>query len=106
VDEGYSGTAVLRASGVSVQVTVEVSGRVEPVDGRYHWGGRVAPEPEVAALVRGGKRTAELAVAGGEPAPAKLGELDPWGGVRITGVGRPPWAPAAPRSRLPADSSE
>jgi DNA-directed RNA polymerase specialized sigma24 family protein len=49
------------------------------------------PAPEVAALVRGGKRAAELAVAGGRPAPARLGELDPWGGARITGVGRPPW---------------
>jgi hypothetical protein len=92
MDERYSGAAMLRASGVEVAVTVEVGGRVEPVDGRYHWGGRVAPAPEVVALVRGGKRAAELQVAGGRPAPARLGELDPWGGVRITGVGRPPWA--------------
>jgi len=93
MDEGYAGAAVLRADGVEVAVSVEVSGRVEPVDGRYHWNGRVAPAPEVAALVRGGKRAAELAVAGGRPAPVRLGELDPWGGARITGVGRPPWLP-------------
>jgi hypothetical protein len=91
VNERYAGAAVLRASGVEVAVSVEVAGRVEPFDGRYHWGGRVAPAPEVAALVRGGKRATELEVAGGCAAPARLGELDPWGGVRITGVGRPPW---------------
>jgi hypothetical protein len=92
VDDGYAGAAVLHADGVEVAVTVEVGGRVEPVDGRYHWNGRVAPAPEVAALVRAGRRSVELAVTGGRPAPARLGELDPWGGVRITGVGRPPWA--------------
>jgi Domain of unknown function (DUF4873) len=92
MDEGYAGAAVLRSSGVEVAVTVDVAGRVAPFDGRYHWGGRVAPASEVAALVRGGKRAAELESAGGRPAPARLGELDPWGGVRITGVGRPPWA--------------
>jgi hypothetical protein len=91
MDEGYAGAAVLRAGGVEVAVTVEVGGRVEPVDGRYHWNGRVAPAPEVTALVRAGRRAAELTVAGGRSAPARLGELDPWGGVRITGVGRPPW---------------
>jgi hypothetical protein len=91
VDEGYAGSAVLRAGGVEVAVTIEVRGRVEPFDGRYHWNGRVAPAPEVAALVRAGKRAAELTATGGRPAPARLGELDPWGGVRITGVGRPPW---------------
>jgi hypothetical protein len=93
VDDGYAGAAVLLAGGVEVAVTVEVGGRVEPVDGRYHWNGRVAPAPEVSALVRDGKRVAELTVAGGRPAPARLGEVDPWGGVRITGVGPPPWLP-------------
>ena len=91
--DGYSGAAVLRAGGVEVAVTVEVGGRVEPVDGRYHWNGRVAPAPEVAALVRAGKRSVEVTVAAGPPSPARLGELDPWGGVRITGVGPPPWLP-------------
>jgi hypothetical protein len=91
VDERYAGAAVLRADGVEVSVTIEVAGRVEPVDGRYHWGGRVAPAPEVAALVRGGKRAAELGLPGTPPVPARLGDVDPWGGVRITGVGTPPW---------------
>lgn len=93
MDEGYAGAAVLRSADVEVMVSVEVTGRVEPVDGRYHWGGRIVPAPEVAALVRDGKRTAELYVAGGDPVPARLGEIDPWGGVRVTGVGRPPWHP-------------
>jgi hypothetical protein len=28
---------------------------------------------------------------GERSAAARLAEVDPWGGVRITGVGQPPW---------------
>jgi Domain of unknown function (DUF4873) len=71
-----------------VPVEVELSVRFEPVDGQYHWGGRIAPNPEVAALVRGGTRTCELRIE--TTARARLGELDPWGGIRISGTGPPP----------------
>lgn len=73
-----------------VPVRVHLSGRWEPVDGRYHWGGRIEPEPEVARLVRSGRRDVDLRIAD-RPSPARLAEVDPWGGVRITGVGGPPW---------------
>jgi hypothetical protein len=71
-------------------VRVRLRGRFEPVDGRYHWGGRIEPDPAVARLVRSGRRNVRL-VIGERSAPARLGEVDPWGGVRITGVGAPPW---------------
>ena len=73
-----------------VPVTVHLSGRVEPVDGRFHWGGRIEPLDELAALVRAGRRDVSLRI-GQRSAPARLAEVDPWGGVRITGVGNPPW---------------
>jgi hypothetical protein len=60
------------------QVRAEVSGRVEPVDGRYHLAGRIAPDPEVAALVRRGLRDATL-----DGVPVRLTEIDPWGGVLV-----------------------
>lgn len=71
-------------------VRVRLRGRFEPVDGRYHWGGRIEPDPDIARLVRAGRRDVRL-VIGDRAAPARLGDVDPWGGVRITGVGAPPW---------------
>jgi hypothetical protein len=85
----FTGTAVLLVGEDALAVQVTLSVRFEPVDGRYHWGGRIAPAPEVAALVRGGVRACSLRVD--SAAPARLGELDPWGGVRVTGVGPPPF---------------
>jgi len=82
----YSGSVI--AGDRVIPVEVELSVRFEPVDGRYHWGGRIAPSPEVAALVRAGLRSCELRVD--STAPARLGEPDPWGGIRVSGVGPPP----------------
>lgn len=77
-------------------VRAHLSGRWEPVDGRFHWGGRIEPDPTVARLLRSGRRDVELRIAD-RARPARLAEVDPWGGVRITGVGDPPWpSPAGP----------
>ncbi|MEU7851460.1 DUF4873 domain-containing protein [Micromonospora parva] len=73
-------------------VEVHLSGRWEPVDGRFHWGGRIEPAPPVAHLLRSGRRDVEVRIAD-RVRPARLAEVDPWGGVRITGVGDPPWPP-------------
>ena len=59
-------------------VEARIGGRVEPVDGRYHLAGRIAPHPEVAALVRRGLRDATL-----DGTPVRLTEIDPWGGILI-----------------------
>ena len=74
-------------------VRVHLAGRWEPVDGRYHWGGRIEPEPRMVRLLRSGRRDVEVRVAD-RAARGRLAEVDPWGGVRITGVGEPPWPPA------------
>jgi Domain of unknown function (DUF4873) len=66
----------LVTEGGTFQVEAAVSGRVEPVDGRYHLAGRIAPHPEVAALVRRGLRQATL-----DGTPVRMTEVDPWGGV-------------------------
>jgi len=82
----YEGPAVV----ADVPVHLRCGGWWEPIDGRYHWVGRISPDPAIAALVRAGRREVSVVVCG-RSAPARLGEVDPWGGVRITGVGRPPW---------------
>jgi hypothetical protein len=76
-------------------VTIHLSGRWEPVDGRFHWGGRIEAEPSVAQLVRSGWRDVLLSIAD-RSAAVRLAEVDPWGGVRVTGVGEPPWPPNDP----------
>ena len=79
----------LLVDGVVYEVEAHLSGRFEPIDGRYHWGGRLASGPEVAALVRAGRRDVTLRGAGGAVS-ARLAEVDAWGGVRVSGVGAPP----------------
>jgi hypothetical protein len=59
-----------------------MQGRVEPVDGRFHWAGRIAPDERVEALVRSGERDARL-----DGVAVRLTEVDPWGGVLVRGTG-------------------
>lgn len=63
------------------EVEAVLSERVEPLDGKCHVSGRIAPHPEVAALVRAGVRDANL-----DGLPVRLAEVDPWGGVLIRAV--------------------
>ncbi|HKT00561.1 MAG TPA: FAD-dependent oxidoreductase [Rugosimonospora sp.] len=96
--EDYAGPALLRTGEVDSPVEVSLSGHVEPLDGRYHWAGRIAPYPGLAELVRGGRGTAvaTLRIGAGAAVPARLTEVDPWGGVRVTGTGAPPWPDQEP----------
>ena len=90
-DEQYRGPAVLSAGGEQHRVEVRLSVRFEPVGGRFRWAGRTAPHASLRERVSGGLRDGHLTVAGARPAAVRLGEPDPWGGVRLTGTGTPPW---------------
>ncbi|MEU4221808.1 DUF4873 domain-containing protein [Actinoplanes sp. NPDC026623] len=92
--EDYRGEAVIEAGGIAVTAQVRLSVRFEPVEGRYRWAGRAAPDEALTAQLRAGIREATVRV-GDRHARARLGEPDPWGGIRLTGTGRPPW-PEAP----------
>jgi hypothetical protein len=87
----YDGPATV----AGVPVRLRGSARFEPHDGRFHWTARIAPEPRIAALVRAGRREVTV-VVGDRSVPARLGEVDPWGGIRLTGAGGPPWPVADP----------
>jgi Domain of unknown function (DUF4873) len=93
-EAGYHGTAELLIDDCVHTVTVRLSGRFDPLDGHYHWGGRIWPHPAVVALLRTGRRSVRLRTAGAGPVAGRLTELDPWGGVRITGIGTPPFPPS------------
>ena len=96
--DGYIGAATLVVAGAEFSVDAELRGHFQPIDGHYHWYGRIAPHPELSALVGSRKtpvqvRTAEGAAAG------DLSDPDPWGRYRILGTSTPPFAiPGHPKS--------
>ncbi len=98
---GYDGPAVLTVDGRELAVRVVLDARHEPHDGRLHWFGRLtlddaaAAEPTLLAALAGPDRGLVLR-ASGAAAPASLGDRDPWGRYRVTGVGPPPFARPEP----------
>jgi hypothetical protein len=92
-DEGYAGPATLTVDGRDVPVQVVLDARHEPHDGRLHWFGRVVlggADPELVAALTAATSRVELRTDGGR-AQARIGDVDPWGRYRVTGVGRPPF---------------
>jgi hypothetical protein len=96
-DDDYRGPATLRVDGTEVPVTVRLSARFEPVEGRFRWAGRTAGDDALRERVNGGLKEAVVTVPGGPATRARLGEPDPWGGVRLSGTGTPPWLLPTPR---------
>ncbi|HEX5401220.1 MAG TPA: DUF4873 domain-containing protein [Pseudonocardiaceae bacterium] len=90
-DDGYTGPATLVVDEHELAVDVDLRGHFQPIDGRYHWYGRVHAHAELAELVGGRKRAAMLRTAEGEAA-AEVSDPDPWQRYRITGTSKPPFA--------------
>ncbi|GAA3459652.1 DUF4873 domain-containing protein [Saccharothrix longispora] len=90
-EDGYRGDAVLVFDRREVPVDVELRGFFQPIDGRYHWYGRIAANDEVTALVEGGARTALLRTPTGS-ATGSLTDPDPWSRYRVSGTSTPPFA--------------
>ena len=87
----YQGPAVVQAGERRHPVQLRLAGHVEPVDGRFHWGGRIAPDPDIVSLAQRGQRAVTVQIGDQPASEARLGEPDPWGGIRVLGIGRPPW---------------
>jgi cation diffusion facilitator CzcD-associated flavoprotein CzcO len=109
-DDGYEGPATLVTDGTQVAVQVRLRGHFQPIDGRYHWYGRIEPSDGLAGLVRSGRARAVLATPEGS-APCELSDPDMWQRYRVTGISTPPFAaqaaspgpaPAAPGPAGPA----
>ncbi len=98
-EEGYQGPATLTVDGRDVPVTVLLDARHEPQDGKLHWFGRLtlaaAVEPAVLTALSSSTSSLELRT-GDDRSPARIGDIDPWGRYRVTGVGRPPYPLDAP----------
>ena len=87
VDEVYDGPATIGLGDDEHVVRVRLSGRLDPIDGRYHWQGTI-----LDALPDGtGPRPVTLTI-GGQTAEARITERTQQGGYSVAGVGMPPYA--------------
>lgn len=88
--DGYSGPARLTLGGASFDVTADLRGRFEPIDGRYHWYGRLARHDGLTAALPQGRGSGVLTTPEGDAA-CELSDPDPWHRYRVTGSARPPF---------------
>lgn len=84
--ESYRGIASLDES---LDVEVTLRGHFEPLDGRFHWYGRIAADDAVAAQHRSGATLRIITPHGS--AEGRINDVDPWGRFRISGTGTPPF---------------
>ena len=88
--EEYVGPAELIAEDdQALAVEVQLRGHLEPIDGRFHWYGRIAADDAVNAQHRSGATVAVRTPHG--TAAGRISDVDPWGRFRITGLGAPPF---------------
>ena len=89
-EEGFTGSATLVFGEEEVAIEVELRGYFQPIDGRYHWYGRIKTNEQVTARVEAGARSALLRTPTGE-AEGGLTDPDPWGRYRVGGISTPPY---------------
>ncbi|MER7010910.1 DUF4873 domain-containing protein [Saccharopolyspora sp. NPDC000359] len=89
-EDDYRGPATVRTADREVAIQVVLRGHFQPIDGRFHWYGRVSAHDEVAELAANRRTPVLLSTPTGE-ARGTLSDPDPWGRYRITGTGRPPF---------------
>jgi cation diffusion facilitator CzcD-associated flavoprotein CzcO len=110
--DGYRGPAQLRLGDATFDVVADLRGRFEPIDGRYHWYGRLARHDGLTAVLAQpmpagaspsnppqGRGTGVLTTSAGS-AVCKLSDPDPWDRYRVTGTARPPFATGISRGAL------
>ncbi len=83
--EQYDGPARIE----DTEVDVRLRGQFQPIDGLFHWWGRIAHDPTLEQQHRSGA-TITLHTPHGS-ASGRLTDVDPWGRFRVSGTGRPPF---------------
>ncbi|KRB79598.1 hypothetical protein ASE01_22980 [Nocardioides sp. Root190] len=86
--EAYDGPAIVRTPDAEHEVAVTLRGAFSPLDGHFHWYGRVSDSGALAAVRSGA--TVTVRTEHGEAA-ARLSDKDPWGRFRVAGTGTPPF---------------
>ena len=89
-EDGYSGSARLSIGDVRIDVQVELRGHFEPIDGRYHWYGRIARHESLTELLAGAKASGVLETPHGS-SPCEVSEPDTWQRYRLAGYSTPPF---------------
>lgn len=88
--EQYDGPATIDPdSPEPVHVEVTLRGHFEPIDGLFHWYGRIAPDAGLDRRHSSGD-TVTVATPAGR-AEGRVSDVDTWGRFRISGTGRPPF---------------
>ncbi|HEY9265314.1 MAG TPA: DUF4873 domain-containing protein [Mycobacterium sp.] len=86
-DAVYDGPVTVRIDGESHRTHARLTGRLEPLDGHYHWQGTVFDDGFDVRLPQ------DVTVSIGERAAvARLTERTPWSTYSVVGVGAPPFA--------------
>lgn len=88
-EDGYDGPAEVLTDEGALPVDVTLRGVFQPIDGRYHWYGRIARDERLEPLGAAGASVVLSTPVG--RAEGRLSDVDPWGRYRIAGVGRPPY---------------
>lgn len=86
--EQYDGAATLVVQDERLAVEVTLRGHFEPLDGRFHWYGRIVATDALAPRLSGTPLAIETPHGRAE---AKINDIDPWGRFRISGTGTPPF---------------
>jgi hypothetical protein len=94
-EDGYSGEAGLIIGEARFDVRVELRGHFEPIDGRYHWYGRIASHPSLDDRLGGAKASGVLETPHGSR-PCEVSDPDTWQRYRLTGYSTPPFPLAGP----------
>jgi hypothetical protein len=89
-EDGYTGPATLLIGEQELAVDIELRGYFQPIDGFFHWYGRVKQHDGLAELLKGKKTAALVRTPHGE-AKGELSDPDPWNRYRVTGTSRPPF---------------
>ena len=91
-EEEYYGTVTAVFDETEVTVTAHLAGHFDPLSGEYRWTGRLVADPELDRLFRQGQRAVLLRTPEGYAGKGELVEVNVWGGYRVRGRGRPPFA--------------
>lgn len=86
--EEYAGGATVLGPDGQLETELRLRGHFQPIDGRFHWWGRLPASPVADAWGNG--TTVRVRTPYGE-ARGRLTDVDPWGRFRVSGTGRPPF---------------
>ncbi|WP_326576162.1 DUF4873 domain-containing protein [Actinacidiphila glaucinigra] len=93
-EDGYAGPATLLVAGHALDVEVRLTGYFQPLDGRYHWYGRLAPDARLSALAARRPVPVTVCTPHGR-AEGELSDPDLWQRLRVEGTSTPPFTAMA-----------